>query len=297
MMSLRPPAHILSSNPTMTRRAALAMMGATAAALLTGCTPDRPDVVRDEVYICLYDWDGLERDGQKLRYAEDGAVVSHWGIDVSEHQRIIDWRDVGQAGVEFAFLRIGHRGATAGTLNLDKQFQANCRGTRLAAIPVSGYFFSQAITPTEAAEEAAFALEQVRAAEAEGSAFQAIAYDHEAVHVEGARANDLTGEQLSQNAAAFCEAIEAAGYEPLIYGNQRDLKRISYEVRQAYPVWLAEYDVAAPTAPLDFTIWQYTNAGDIPGIATAVDLNIWLPTKRGEEITLDEPGNIPWPPR
>lgn len=273
------------------------MLGAGALAALAGCTPDRPEVVQEEVYLCPYDWAGLAAEGQRLEYWEDGVLASHWGIDVSEHQRTIDWRQVAQAGVEFAFLRIGNRGATAGTLNVDEQFEANCRGARLVAVPVSGYFFSQAVTPDEAAEEASFALEQVRAAEAAGSAFQAIAYDHEAVQVEGARANDLTNEQLSENAAAFCALIAAAGYEPLIYGNQRDLRRINYEVRTTYPVWLAEYDVTAPTAPLDFTIWQYSNAGSIPGISTAVDLNLWLPTKRGQEIELADAATIPWPPR
>ena len=73
-----------------------------------------------------------------------------------------------------------------------------------------------------------------------------------------------------------CEVIAAAGYAPMLYGNQRDLLRLAPELRAAYPVWLAEYDVEAPTAPLDFAIWQYTNAGSVPGIPADVDLNVWL---------------------
>ena len=80
----------------------------------------------------------------------------------------------------------------------------------------------------------------------------------------------------SYNHRAFCEAIAAAGYAPMLYGNQRDLLRLAPELRAAYPVWLAEYDVEVPTAPLDFSIWQYTNAGTVPGIPTDVDLNVWL---------------------
>lgn len=71
-------------------------------------------------------------------------------------------------------------------------------------------------------------------------------------------------------------AVADAGYAPMLYGNQRDLLRLAPELRAAYPVWLAEYDVEAPTAPLDFAIWQYTNAGTVPGIPTDVDLNVWL---------------------
>ncbi|WP_241157000.1 GH25 family lysozyme [Adlercreutzia sp. ZJ304] len=272
----------------MTRRAAIIAMGAMAVACMTGCSKNRPSIIRENVYMSPYDWNGLVRNGERLEYSENGVLLSHWGIDVSEHQKTIDWSQVQLAGVQFAFIRIGNRGSTAGALKVDKEFLANCRGAQQAKIPTSGYFFSQAITADEAREEAEFALEQMHIAEAAGAKFQAIAYDHEAVNIDGARANNLSGEQLSENAAAFCEAITAAGYEPLLYGNQRDLKKLSRQVRDAFPVWLAEYDTEIPTAPLDFTIWQYTNAGNIPGIPTQVDLNIWLPTKRGAEIVLLE---------
>lgn len=143
-------------------------------------------------------------------------------------------------------------------------------------IQVSAYFFSQALTEDEAREEAQFALDNLHETEAAGATFSYVAYDHEPVKIEGARANNLSSEQLTANARAFCEAIAAAGYAPMLYGNQRDLLRLAPELRAAYPVWLAEYDVEAPTAPLDFAIWQYTNAGTVPGIPTDVDLNVWL---------------------
>ena len=85
------------------------------------------------------------------------------------------------------------------------------------------------------------------------------------MEIEGARANHLSSDQLTANARAFCETIAAAGYAPMLYGNQRDLLRLASDLRAAYPVWLAEYDVEAPTAPLDFVIWQYTNAGSPSG--------------------------------
>lgn len=141
---------------------------------------------------------------------------------------------------------------------------------------MSAYFFSQALTEDEAREEAQFALENLRETEAAGATFVYVAYDHEPVEIEGARANNLSSDQLTANARAFCETIAAAGYAPMLYGNQRDLLRLASDLRAAYPVWLAEYDVEAPTAPLDFVIWQYTNAGSVPGIPADVDLNVWL---------------------
>lgn len=250
-----------------------------AAGLLVGCGPasGSADVAAIEPYVSPYDWSGLVRDGEKLAYYENDALCSRWGIDVSEHQgKDIDWAAVADAGVQFAFARIGNRGATEGALSADEFFFQNAIRAGEAGIQVSAYFFSQALTEDEAREEAQFALENLRETEASGATFAYVAYDHEPVEIEGARANNLSSDQLTANARAFCETIAVAGYAPMLYGNQRDLLRLTPDLRAAYPVWLAEYDVEAPTAPLDFVIWQYTNAGTVPGISTDVDLNVWL---------------------
>ena len=248
----------------------MALMGA---GLLFGCT-ETPD---KKTYVSPYNWGQLRYTDEHLVYMGDEGS-SQWGIDVSEHQRAIDWEAVATSGVQFAFVRIGNRGATLGALNEDAYFMDNALGARRNNIVASGYFFSQAITEAEAQEEAYFALKLIRKAEGEGAFFRAIAYDHERVNVEDARANDLSGEQLDANTLMFCKTIVEAGYEPLIYGNKRDLLRLSETVRAAYPLWFAEYDVEEPTAPFDFLIWQYSNAGQIPGISTRVDLNLWLPS-------------------
>lgn len=148
-----------------------------------------------------------------------------------------------------AFARIGNRGATEGALSADEFFFQNAIRAGETGIQVSAYFFSQALTEDEAREEAQFALDNLHETEAAGATFSYVAYDHEPVEIEGARANNLSSEQLTANARAFCEAIAAAGYAPMLYGNQRDLLRLAPELRAAYPVWLAEYDVEAPTAP------------------------------------------------
>ena len=77
----------------------------------------------------------------------------------------------------------------------------------------------------------------------------------------------------------------------MVYGNRQDMARFSSldgsaeaaeqlaAQLEGRSVWLAEYDVGAPSAPFDFTIWQYTNSGQVAGIDTAVDLNILLPQR------------------
>lgn len=263
----------------LTRRSFVMGAACTMAGLLVGCgSSSEPSKVAEIApYVSPYDWAGLTRDGDKLEYFEDGELRSRWGIDVSEHQgNDIDWSAVADAGVQFSFARIGNRGATEGALSADEFFYQNAIRACEAGIEVSAYFFSQAINEDEAREEAEFALANLRETEAAGATFVYVAYDHEPVEIDGARANGLSGDQLTANARVFCEAIAAAGYKPLLYGNQRDLLRLSSELRETYPVWLAEYGAESPTAPFDFAIWQYTNAGSVPGIPTDVDLNLWL---------------------
>lgn len=282
---------MLDHSPLLTRRSFMvagawtaAVFACGAGSLLTGCSggsaqaPVAP--VEPEPYVSPYNWDNLVWDGEKLAYYEDNQVRSRWGIDVSEHQGdAIDWAQVAAAGVQFVFARIGNRGATEGALGADEFFYQNAVRAHEAGLEVSAYFFSQALTEDEAREEAAFAIENLRETEQAGVTFATVAYDHEAVEIEGARANNLSDEQFTANALAFCETIKQAGYQPLIYGNQNDLLRLTAEARAVYPLWLAEYGVPSPTAPFDFAIWQYTNAGDVAGIETPVDLNLWLEPK------------------
>ena len=83
----------------------------------------------------------------------------HMGVDVSEHQGEIDWAAAKADGVEFAILRAGYRGyGEAGRLAEDPMFRANLAGARAAGVRLGAYFFSQAVTPEEAEEEADFLL-------------------------------------------------------------------------------------------------------------------------------------------
>ena len=147
------------------------------------------------------------------------------------------------------------------------------------------YFFSQATTPEEAREEARFVLDQLG-----GRTLQLpVAFDHEPVANAAGRANGITGSDLIACMEVFCETIEAAGYDTMVYGNRSDMARFSPldgtaqaataldDAIGGRPVWFAEYGVSTPTAPFDFAIWQYTNNGNVAGIDTAVDLNILLP--------------------
>ena len=79
------------------------------------------------------------------------------GIDVSTFQQEIDWQAVADSGIDFAFIRAGYRGYGKGGIVEDDRFRQNVAGARAAGLRVGLYFFSQAITPEEEAEEAILA--------------------------------------------------------------------------------------------------------------------------------------------
>ena len=204
-----------------------------------------------------------------IRYYSDEKIEGVPGIDVSSYQPMIDWQQVRDAGIEFVMLRVGYRGYTSGELTMDKDFASHLAGATEAGLDLGIYFFSQALTPEEAVEEAEYVLECVDGLELA----YPIYFDWEEVQAE-ARTDEMNMLMLTSCALAFCERIEQAGYRAGIYFNQAyGYQQLNLVSLKDYDFWLAEYD-AVPTFAYDVQMWQYTDQGAVPGIDGNVDLNI-----------------------
>lgn len=203
-------------------------------------------------------------------YIEDGKITSVVGVDVSAHQKEIDWQTVKAAGVGFAMIRCGFRGYGSGELAIDPYFDANVQGALAAGLDVGVYFYSQAITPQEAVEEAEMTLALV----GDYPLTYPIVYDWETVSTDTARTDGMAVDTLTDCTIAFCETIKAAGFTPMVYQNKRTtLLKLELPALTDYDFWLAEYNDAA-TYYYDYRMWQYCSDGHIPGIAGDVDINI-----------------------
>lgn len=214
----------------------------------------------------------------------NGEKLSHIGIDVSKFQGDVDWKKVKDAGVEFAFVRVGFRGyGSEGKLMPDANYEANLKGATDAGIPLGVYFYTQALTPEEATEEAEFALKLIDGYTIDGP----IVID---VETSGAdeRIKNLTADQRTDNIIAFCDTIKNAGYKPMIYSNVKyftmymDLSRL-----EDYAKWYANYNpleineeesIWAYNNPLmfpyKFDIWQYSMSGTLDGVTGEVDFDV-----------------------
>lgn len=207
-----------------------------------------------------------------LEYWEDGNVVSKKGIDVSRYQENIDWKKVAADGVEYAFIRLGIRGASEGKLSVDAKYEDNIEGALKNDVEVGVYFFTQALTKEEAIEEAEFVLEHMEGYDVT----YPVVLDVEEVTTKDPRTEDMTKQERTDVCIAFCERIREAGYTPMIYGNLKTfLLMVDMEQLEDYEKWFAFYQMPL-YFPYEFSVWQYTSAGSVDGIKGDVDMNVSL---------------------
>ena len=223
------------------------------------------DIPKFNIDLNTYDSSLFEVTDSQVYYP--GAEI---GIDISSHQGDIDWDKVKATGIDFVMIRTGYRGYSRGRIITDEKFEENIKAATAAGLKVGVYFFSQALTTSEAEEEAAQVLEAIRGYDIR----YPIVFDWEPVEEEGARSQDADGTLITECAAAFCKKISKAGYTAGIYFNKSQAYSF-YDLEQlsGYEFWLAEYQLV-PSLYYDFDMWQYTCEGTIDGIETNVDVNL-----------------------
>jgi len=193
------------------------------------------------------------------------------GIDVSEWQGYIDWQKVKESGVEFVMIRVGGRSMNDGSFYWDDFVKTNYEGATAAGLKVGAYFFAQSVTVEEAIEEAQFLLDAVK----DWDVQMPLVYDWEYMGPNN-RTSKVDTQTLTDMATAFCETIEAAGYQPMIYfGRNQSQNMMNLGQLREYPFWLAMYTTIMDY-PYKLQMWQYTETGSVPGIGGNVDRNIWF---------------------
>lgn len=202
------------------------------------------------------------------------------GIDVSSWQGTINWEKVAAAGVEFVFIRGAYRGTSTGALGKDGRFEEYLEKASAAGLKVGVYIYSQAITENEAREEAEFLLELL-----DGRYIDLpLVIDYEYYGYGGRLYNaKLTDRQRTDICLAFCEAVESAGYDAMVYGNASMLGVDMY-AEELEQVWLAHYTKKTGYKG-EYEFWQCSASGSIPGISGNVDLDFWFDA--GDELFSD----------
>lgn len=233
----------------------------------------------------------------------DGYTISQ-GIDVSYHNDKINWESVKAGGVDFAILRVGYRGyASEGKVMPDVNFSTYIHDAYAQGMKLGIYFYSQALTPEEAAAEAAYSISTLQAAVADIPNFKLdmpIVYDYEFAGTDAGRLDsawkdgDLNKTKMTNNAISFCNTVKNAGYEAMVYASKSFLNTQLNKTTIAnagYRVWLAHYTTNTDYTG-DYDIWQFSSKGKISGISGNVDCNFMY--YNSSAITFDKIPDQPY---
>lgn len=189
------------------------------------------------------------------------------GIDVSTWQGVINWPKVKAGGIDFAMIRVGFGSPTGDTCTLDKTFIVNITSALDAGVDVGVYFYSYATSVAAIKKEAAWVLYQL--APYAGRVLYPVVLD-----LEDQTQRSLGKATLTSMVAAFCEAIEGAGWYAMLYCNLDWCRnRLDMDALKVCDLWLAQW-AAAPSNAYTFGIWQRSNVGSVPGISGNVDLDV-----------------------
>lgn len=214
-----------------------------------------------------------EIDGRLYYFNQNGEKARALGIDVSFFDGAIDWNAVKAQGIEFAIIRIGGRGWTSGAIYDDSRTQEYLRGARAAGVKIGVYFYSTAIDPREAVEEANMTLRVLGGIPLDYPIFIDMEFSGE--YPKG-RADQLSPSERADIVIAFCETVQNSGYRAGVYASQNYLKAyIDYHSVDQYTVWLASYTAnnKLPKFYERYDIWQFTDRGRVKGIRSDVDMN------------------------
>lgn len=225
-----------------------------------------PNVKKNE-----YDSSLFHREKNKMFYDDETYKVRQ-GIDISRHDKKVNWQKVKKNGFDFVILRAAWRGYESGILHEDENFTKNIRGALNAGFDVGVYVFSQAINEQEAEEEANFVLDLIK----DYKITLPVVFDPENIGWEEARTDNVSGEQFTKNAIVFCSKIKEAGYEPMIYANLTwQTMRFDLEQLSEYKMWYAEYS-DAPQTPYHFDFWQHYSPKRVSGVQKKCDVDIMI---------------------
>ncbi|WP_077391171.1 glycoside hydrolase family 25 protein [Mobilibacterium timonense] len=198
------------------------------------------------------------------------------GIDVSYAQGDIDWKAVKKSGVDYVIIRAGYTGGNTGKRNVDEYFASNIKEAEDAGLMTGIYWFSQATTTDEAKAEANELVKLAKDYEVD----LPLVMDYELL--DGGRLSEafssgsLTASGATDCALAFCQTVEKAGYDSMVYGNssflQSNLDPVT--IGENTHVWMAQYATSASYSYL-YSMWQASNTEKVSGITRNVDRDFW----------------------
>lgn len=180
------------------------------------------------------------------------------GIDIARYQGKPDFSKV-KTAVDYVIVQAGF-GRYAS--QKDSEFERNYSECKKNGIPCGAYWFSYAVSPDDARQEARACMEVLK-----GKTFEYPIY----FDIEGsACSGDVSGK-----CKAFCDELEKNGYFSGIYISRSPAQQYLNEYCCThFALWLAEYSPTGLHWGRDVGMWQYGSTGRVAGISGDVDMDI-----------------------
>lgn len=195
-------------------------------------------------------------------------------IDISEHQKKVDFKKIKEDGVQGVILRCGYTGyGTAKSKQKDSRFEEYYKGFTEVGLPIGVYWYSCAVTEEEAIKEANLTLEYIKDKKIELPVFFDTEDNHNTKKYSPISQYTIGRTKLTKVTKAFCETIENAGYYVGIYASTSWLNnQLNMNDLKAYDVWVAQYSSKCQYKG-NYGMWQYSSKGKVNGISGNVDMN------------------------
>ena len=180
------------------------------------------------------------------------------GIDVSHHQREIDWRKVAADDVTFAFIK-----ASEGGDHRDTRFAANWREAQAAGLKVGAYhFFTFCRSGRDQAENFLGTLGADK-----GSLPAALDLEL------GGNCNAKPEPSaIRAEIDDFLTRVERHTGKPVVLYVTPEFWDAYNQILPARPLWIRS--LFRKPGQKGWSVWQYHNAGSVDGISGRVDLNV-----------------------
>ena len=215
----------------------------------------------------FYQWKQY-RKSKFTRYPEFGIAIpeaySIHGIDVSRYQHLIAWEEVKAMQVKdirlgFAFIK-----ATEGIANTDPQFKRNWKKSKENEMVRGAYHFF--IASKDGKMQAENFIKRV---ELEPGDLPPV------LDVE--QLNGVSSATLKKEVKKWLEvAEEYYQVKPILYTNIDFYKRHLGSEFDDYPLWIAHYyEQKQPRIERGWLFWQHNDAGNVNGITSKVDFNVF----------------------
>ncbi len=216
-------------------------------ALVTGCAPSGDDPFTR--------WDA------EAVVCPSGATLD--GIDVSYWQGEIDWAQVANDGIDFAFVRLGDG------LFFDPEFHDNWQSAKAEGIVVGAYQYFRPGTDPE--DQANLLLQEMGTLQA-GDLPPVLDVEDD---------DGYPASHVVQAIHDWMAVVEPAiGRRPIIYTSKYMWQSVAGDSSDFsdYPLWAANWYVNCPDIPTpwnDWVVWQTSATGSVNGIGGDVDLDVF----------------------